>query len=77
MAVEVGQIPLKLGAEGGVFNVVDLALKAVLLVVYDHAAPAGAQVGVVVHSEEDIQGYVLVRHRAKKASHVSASLCSS
>ena len=69
VAVEVGQIPLKLGAEGGVFNVVDLALKAVLLVVYDHAAPAGAQVGVVIHSEENIQRHVPLGDGAKKASH--------
>ena len=74
VAVELAQVLLELGAERGIFNGVDLALKSVLLVVDQHTAPAGAQVRVVVHSEEDIQGHVLVRHRAKKASHVSASL---
>ena len=38
--VKFGQILFELGAEGGVFDVVDLALEAVLLVVDRHAAPA-------------------------------------
>ena len=74
-AVKVGQVPLELGAEGGVFDVVDLALKAVLLIEHDHAAPAGAQVGVVVHSEENIKGDVPLRDGAKKTSHVLPPCC--
>ena len=69
VAVEIGQVLFKLGAEGGVFDVVDLALEAVRFIVDDHAAPAGAQVGVVVHSEEDVQGHVPLGYGAKKASH--------
>ena len=55
VAVELGDILLKFGPEGGVLNIVDLALEAVLLIVYDHASPAGAQVGVVVHAEKDVE----------------------
>ena len=58
--VEIGQILLKLGAEGGVLNGVDLPLEPIFGVMDDHAAPPGAQVGVIVHSKEDIQGHILV-----------------
>ena len=47
----------------------DLTLEAVLLVIDEHAAPAGAQVGVVVHSEENVQRHILMCDGAKKASH--------
>ena len=63
--MEEGELPLKvLNGKPGYINFICLL----------YTSPAGAQVRVVVHSEEDIQGHVLVRHRAKKASHVSASL---
>ena len=48
----------KLGAERGVFNRVDLALKTVFPVVNDHAAPAGAEVGMVVNAEKNVQDAV-------------------
>ena len=58
-APEPGQILLELGAEGGVLNVVDLPVKAGSVPVIDgHAAPAGAQVGVVVRAEEHVQHHV-------------------
>ena len=66
---EVGQVLLELGAEGGVLNVVNLPLEPVLAVMDGHATPAGAKVRVVVHSEENIQGHVLVCYCAKKAAH--------
>ena len=70
LAVEVGQVLLELGAEGGVLDGVDLPLEAVGLIVDDHAAPAGAQVGVVVHAEENVKGDVSMGDRAKKTAHV-------
>ena len=45
---------VKLGAEGGVLDVVDLPLEAQLRVPGGHAAPAGAQVGVIVCAEINV-----------------------
>ena len=72
LAVKLGQVLFKFGSERSVLNGVDLPLEAVLLIVDQHAAPAGAQVGVVIHSEKDIQGYVLVCCCAEKAAHRSS-----
>ena len=47
----------------------DLPLKAVLLVVEDHAAPACAQVGVVVHPEKDVKADVALGDRAEESAH--------
>ena len=69
LAVKLGQVLFKFGSERSVLNGVDLPLEAVLLIVDQHAAPAGPQVGVVVHSEENVQGHVLVCYCAKKAAH--------
>ena len=68
-AVEVRQVPLELGAEGGVLNVVDLPLEAAGLVVDGHAAPAGAQMRVVVHTEENIKHAISLGDRSKKPAH--------
>ena len=70
--VKIVQIRLKLGAEGGIFDAVDLPLKAVLAVMNDHAAPAGTQVGVVIHTEKNVKGHVSLGNGAKKASHSSS-----
>ena len=70
VAMKFRQILLKLGAEWGVLNGVDLPLEAVLRVIDNHTAPAGAQVGVVIHAEENVKGYVVLRDRAKKTAHV-------
>ena len=45
---------LKLGPERSVFNVVDLPLETDLCIIGCHAAPAGAEVGMVVSAEKDI-----------------------
>ena len=55
---KIAQVLLELGPEGGVLDIVDLALKALLPVVKDHAAPVGAQMGVVIHAEKDVEGNV-------------------
>ena len=67
-AVELGDVLFKLGPEGGVLDVVDLTLEAALPVVDDHAPPAGAQVGVVVHAEEHVQHAVLLGDGSKKSA---------
>ena len=74
VSVKLRQVLFKLGAEGGVFNGVDLPLETVFWVVDDHAAPAGPQMGVVVHAEEDIQSDVLPGDCAKKTAHQRASV---
>ena len=76
-AVELGQVLLKLGTERGVFNGVNLTLEPVLGIVNNHAAPAGAKMGVVVHPKKDIKGDVLRGDGPEKATHVClSSLCS-
>ena len=67
--LEILQILLKLGAEGAVFNVVNLPLEPVFPVVDGHAAPAGAQVGVVVGAKEHIQHHIPFCDGAKKSAH--------
>ena len=70
--VEVRQILLELGAEGGVLDGVDLALESVLGVMDQHTAPAGTQMGVVVHSEKDIEGHVPLGNGPKKTTQLFA-----
>jgi len=65
-SVEVRQIRLKLGAEGGILNVVNLALEAVRGVIDDHAAPAGAQMRVIVYSEKNVKHAVPLGDSAAK-----------
>ena len=68
--VEIGQIRLKLGAEGGVLNIVDLAVEPVVYRVVDgHTPPAGAQMGVVVHAEKDVKHAIPLGDRSKKTTH--------
>ena len=69
-AVEFCQVLFKLGAEGGVFDGVNLALEAVFGVMDNHAAPACAQMGVVIHSKKNVKGDVLCGDGSKKATHV-------
>ena len=72
-AVELGEILVELGAEGGVLDVVDLPLEAVLPVIDRHASPLGAQVGVVVGAEEHVQHAVMPGDRAEKSAHAYLS----
>ena len=51
---EFGQIAFKLGTERGIFNIVDLALETLVDIVKCHTAPAGAEVGVVVHAKVNV-----------------------
>ena len=67
--MKVGKILFKFCAERGVFDGVDLPLEPVLLIVDEHTAPAGAQVGVVVHAEEHVQHHVVMRRRPKESAH--------
>ena len=57
-------------AVGHASLVFELCYPESLRIVDEHTAPAGAEVGVVVHSEENIQCHILVGHCAKKAAHV-------
>ena len=68
-AAEFSQIGLKLGAEGGVLNVVNLALEAPGSVVEHHAAPAVAQVGMIVGTEIDVINAIFAGNRPEKATH--------
>ena len=72
VALHVVDIPLKLGAEGGVFDVVDGSLEAVLTV-DDHAATAGAQVRVVIGAKEQVKHAVVLQRHAKESTHCSRS----
>ena len=69
-AVELRQVRLELGTEGSVFNVVDLALEAGGRVIDGHAAPPGAQVGVIVHAKKDIKYTIPLGDCTKKTAHI-------
>ena len=69
VAAEVREVPLKLRPKGRIFNVVYLALEALLLVKEHHSAAARAEVRMIVRAEEDIQRDIAVRDRAEKAPH--------
>ena len=69
LPVEIRQVVFKLGAEGGIFNVVNLTLETVFTVIHDHTGPAGAQVGVIVRTEENVQYRVAPGYGAEKAAH--------
>ena len=60
---------LKLGSEGGVFDVMDLPLQAFLGIPGRHTAAAGAQVGMVIHAEEHIHHTIQLGCDSKKSSH--------
>ena len=52
-----------------IFNVVNLTLETVFTVIHDHTGPAGAQVGVIVRTEENVQYRVAPGYGAEKAAH--------
>ena len=60
---------LELGAEGSVLDIVDLPLVALFDIVDAHAAALGAEVGVVVYAEEDIEHDIAPRDGAEEAAH--------
>ncbi len=62
------------GPEGGVFDVVDLPLKAFFGVIAGDAGPVGSQVGEVVRSVEDVFDGVPGGHKSKKCAHVAGLL---
>ncbi len=71
LPMEGGQVLFELCTEGSVLNIVNLPVKACSFFVVDgHAAPAGAQMGVIVRAEEHIQHHVPFRNRAKKTAHL-------
>ena len=67
--MEVLQVTLELGAEGAGLNAVDLALEAGLGIEDSHTAPLGTQMGVVVHTEENIQYAVFLGDCSEEAAH--------
>ena len=68
VAPEFRQIIFKFCTEGSVLDVVDLAFKA-LFAQHRHTAGLGAQVGMIVHAEEHIHGYIAPGNGAKKTAH--------
>ena len=74
VALHVVDIPLKLGAEGRVFDVVDGPLEAALAV-HHHAAAPGAEMGVVVRAEKQVKYAVVFQSNAEKSTHVPHSFC--
>ena len=67
-AVELGDILLEFRAEGSIFNIVNLPLEAAFLIIDNHAAPAGTQMGVIVHAEKDVENAVPLGDRSKKTA---------
>ena len=54
-SLQLVQIPVKFRTEGGIFYIVDGPCKA-LAAVYGHSASLCPQMGVIVHSEKQVQG---------------------
>ena len=69
VSVEAGEVFFKLRPEGRILNVVDLTLEPVLLIVDDHSTPARTQVGVIVHTEEDVQRNIPFGNCPEKSAH--------
>jgi hypothetical protein len=74
IAGELVQITFKFGTEGGIFNVMDLPLEALLVVIKSKAAPAGTQVRMVVRTEENVIFTVFAGNRPEKSTHVEILL---
>lgn len=62
---------LEFGAEGGIFDVVNLPLQPNGRVIGRHAAPACAQMRMIVRAEKHIGNGVVATDGSKKASHNS------
>ena len=73
VAFELMQVLFKLGAEGSIFNIMNLAGKALLPVIGYHTAAAGTQMGVIVHAKEHIECHVSMRDSTEKTTHISVS----
>ena len=70
VSVEIVEILFEFCSERGVFDVVDLPLKMVVLGVIDcHAAAFGTKVRVIVNTEENVKYAVPLGDRAKKTAH--------
>ena len=63
-------VPLELGAEGRILDVVDGPLEPLVRAVDGHAAPAGAQMRVIVHPEKQIGDAIVMRGYAEYAAHI-------
>ena len=72
-AVHVFYVAVKFRAEGAVFYVVDGPVEAVLAV-HRHARSSGAEVRVVVCSEEQIKHTVVFQCRCKYSAHLNSNL---
>ena len=54
----------------------NLPLEAAFLIMDNHAAPAGTQMGVIVHAEKDVENAVPLGDRSKKtAQNVILLIC--
>ena len=49
------QILIKLGTERGILNGMDLTLKTILFIENDHSGSFSTKMGVIVHSEENVE----------------------
>ena len=68
-SVELVKILFKLGAEGGVVDIVDLALEADFGVIDRHTAALGAKVRVIIHAEENINDAIPFQGCSEKSTH--------
>ena len=73
IALHAACVPLELGAERRVFDIVDRTVKSTGAV-YRHAAAACAEVRVVVHAIKQIEYTVVFRCYAKKSAHSSSPI---
>ena len=69
MPLKLAQVAFELSAEGGVFNIMNLADESVFAPVDHHSAAACAQMGMVVRAEKHIKSHIAVGKCSEKAAH--------
>ena len=72
--LQVQHVPLELRAERGVLDVMDRAVETALAAVDRHARAPGAQMRVIVRSEEQIRHAILLRCYSEKTAHDRSSI---
>ena len=71
VAGKITQILFKFRAKRGIFNVMNLAVKALIFIQHHHAAPLGTKMGMIVRAEKHIQRHITPGNGTKKTTHCS------
>ena len=75
MAAHRLKITFEFGTERGVLDIVDGTVKTFLFTEKTETATSRAEMGMIVHTEEQVKHTIIIRGYAKKSAHV-LSFCS-